>query len=58
MRNRRFLIYQLAPPDLAEGQIGKTRFQTNDLFFLIPELSTRSSSLEDTNQRYSGGKRD
>ncbi len=43
MRNRRFLIYQLAPPDLAKGQIGKARYQNLDLFSFILELSTWSS---------------
>ncbi len=38
MRNRRFLIYQLTPPDLAKGQMGKTRFQTRDLFSFSLEL--------------------
>ncbi len=38
MRNRRFLIYQLTPPDLAKGQIGKTKFETCNLFFYSLEL--------------------
>ncbi len=38
MRNRRFLIYELTPPDLAFGQIGKTRYQICDLFFFSRQL--------------------
>ncbi len=38
MWNRRFLIYQRTPPDLAKGQIEKTIFQTCDLFFMPLKL--------------------
>ncbi len=38
MRNQRFLIYELTPPDLAFGQIGKTRHQICDLFFFSRQL--------------------
>ncbi len=31
MRNRRFLIYQQTPPDLAKGQIGKPHLSNSGI---------------------------